>query len=155
MTLSVIGRVPQLFGAPNPFRGALVSKNVGQSIPQAASEILIWQIERYDFGNWFASSGDSIFTVPPGVLRVRLSAGAAWVSGAGTTKDLRFLKNGSSAPGMTRARWIGVSLDTFLISPIIEVVPGNTFALEVEHNVAGAISVLADDSTYFGVEAVR
>jgi len=157
MALIDLMRISNLFGAelPPAFLGAFVSKSGAQSIVTATPTVLIWQTEAYDVGDWFASSGDSVFTVPAGVGRVRLSASVNWDGTVGTFRTITFLKNGSSALGLPASALPPVSVFQSLVSPIIEVVPGDTLSSSVSHDTGVNLDVLAGDTTFFSVEAVR
>ena len=157
MALVDLARIASLFGAqlPGAFSGALVSKDANQPVSSATPTLLIWQVEDYDVGGWFASSGDNFFTVPAGVPRVRLSAGINWASGTGTFKDITFLKNGIVAQGLPKLRQSGVSVDQAVVSPAIEVVAGDTLEVEVRHDMGVAVNVRIAADTFFAVEAVR
>jgi len=150
-------RVTSIFGArlPLAFSGALVSRATPQSISTGATTSVEWEDEEYDIGGWFASSGDAVFTVPAGVSRVRLSAGISWSSAAGVVRVAFFEKNGVSAPGLARDLKPAFATTHFLVSAVLEVVPGDTLRARVFHDAGVSIDITAVDTTYFGVEAVR
>ena len=155
MTSIVSCRFPVFFGAAlGRFRGILLSKDASQAVPQNIPTLVLWQVPEDQVGAWFASSGDNFVTVPLGVRRVRMSAGVNWASGAGTFKDTGFLKNGVSVPGLGFPRHVAGETRHAVTSPVIEVVPGDTLSVVVEHNMGSSINLLTDDATYFGVEAV-
>lgn len=141
--------------AQDDFLAVLVSKSAPQAISTSTPTLLTWEVADYDSGGWFASSGDTFLTVPPGVSRVRLSAGTKWAGTAGTFKEMLFLKNGASAPGTSAINLAAVTNELPLVSPVIEVVPGDKFTVSVRHDQGIAINISAVDTTYFSVEAVR
>jgi hypothetical protein len=145
----------EIDAAQNVFSGALVSKSAAQTAVNGALTLLVWQTENYDEGGWFANSGDSIVTVPAGVGRVRLSAGVAWSGSGGSFKDITFLKNSGLVPGIPFNRGQGGDSLSFIVSPVLVVVPGDEFEVEVRHNVAGDLDVIATGNTYFGIEFAR
>ena len=155
MSLIVPGISTKLFGAPAPFRGVLLSKNVLQTVPTGTLRLLLWQVPEYEYGAWFANPGDNFVSVPPGVRRVRLSTGVVWSSSSGSFKDITFLKNSVLVPGLPFDRGTGVRALASIVSPVLEVVPGDELAVEVRHGAAGDLDVVVSGNTYFGVEAVR
>ena len=156
MNTLVLGIAPRMFGAPGAFRGVLLSKNVLQTVPTGVLRLLLWQVtEGDDRGGWFANPGDDFVTVPPGVRRVRISAGIAWSSSGGSFKDITFLKNSGLVPGTPFNRGQGSSSLDSIVSPVLAVAPGDEFSVEVRHNVGSDADVLATGNTYFGIEAVR
>lgn len=63
------------YGAQVKFSGALIRANAAQDIGASAwTTITVLDTEEYNDGGWVAASGDSFFTVPAGVTRVRLMA---------------------------------------------------------------------------------
>lgn len=155
MSLIVPGISPKLVGAPAPFRGALLSKNVAQTVLANVLTILAWQVSEEDRGGWFANPGDNFVSVPPGVSRVRLSAGVSWSSAGGSFKDITFLKNSLPSPGLPADRGTGGASLVSIVSAVVAVVPGDEFSVEVRHNVAPDADVLVSEMTYFSVEAIR
>lgn len=163
MPLVDLARVHELFGSglrgDAPFSGALVSKNIDQSIPNLASRTLLWQIETYDIGGWFASSGDTFFTIPPGITRVELTAGVKWGSPAGGAfRSVDFRKNGSVFPGATKVLTTlgAAAVDAHgIVSPAVEVVAGDELSVEVFQVSGAALDVEADAATFFGIRAIE
>ena len=62
----------QLEVLPEPFNGALVSKNTPQSLGSSGEDIT-WEVEDYDLDGWFGTNTTD-FTVPSGVSLIRLTA---------------------------------------------------------------------------------
>ncbi len=65
------------------FSGALVSRSISdQTIPNEADTAVIFDTEDEDVGGWYDAGSPSIFTVPAGVSRVRVSANIRWIASA-------------------------------------------------------------------------
>ena len=63
------------YAAQVKFSGALIRANATQNIGTSAwTTITVLDTEEYNEGGWVAASGDSFFTVPAGITRVRLVA---------------------------------------------------------------------------------
>ena len=144
---------------PGSFSGALVLKSVDQSTVDDTPTTLIWQTEDYDFGGWFDSSGDDFFTVPSGVHRVKLHAGVLFEASALLLRLVWMTKNSAAfngAPSHSADPTNSSFQDSIsLASPTIEVVPGDTFELNIHaESTTPPLDVLADESTYFAIEAV-
>jgi hypothetical protein len=143
-------------GGGPPFLAALVSKIGVQAIPTGVPTLLDWQNPVYDYGDWFGAPGDAFLTVPAGVARVRVSASVSWGGVLGTLQTVEFLKNGASAIGLPLSISIPpLSVSPPIVSSIIEVAPGNTLSLRVQHDSGVAEDVTAAATTYLGVEAAR
>jgi hypothetical protein len=142
-----------------PFSGALVSKNVNQSIPNFANDVLTWQIQRYDVGDWFATPGDEFFTIPAGVSRIMASVGLQWEAVAAEAfRSLSFSVNGVTVPGIPAATpstlpSIGVSHS--ICSPVISVTPGDKIRAAVLQISGGDMDAQASDRTYFAIVAAE
>ena len=163
MPLVDLDRLETFLGAfllgRNLFSGALVSKVGNQLIPTGVFTTLTWDAEQYDVGDWFASSGDTFFTVPSGVTRVQLAAGVAWNFGTGTFRIVEFQKNGTVFPGAasdsSRTNINNLLDDHQIASPVIDVVPGDVFTIRVAQNTVGGLGVLASGKTFFGIRAIE
>lgn len=150
---------PGLGGRGAPFAGALVSKNVDQSIPNLASTSLVWQTVEYDVGGWFGSIGDSFFTVPAGFTRIELVAGAKWASPVGGAfRSVDFRKNGVVFPGATKVLTTlgAAAVDAHgIVSPVIDIIAGDELSVEVFQVSGAPLDVEADAATFFGIHAIE
>jgi hypothetical protein len=140
---------------------ALVFKTSAQSIADSAFlTTLVWQSETYDDGGWFASSGDSIFTVPTGVTRARVYCSVEWSAAAGSYRHLGIDKNSGFPQGSPQQNFPPTPVATTdinsVISATLDCVATDTFsALVAQVGTGGNLNVSTSVSTYFGIEAVE
>jgi len=143
----------------SPWSRSLVSKSADQSIPDSVFTPLIWQAEAYDNGGWFANSGDSIFTVPAGVTRARLTGNVQWDSASGTVRSAFFRKNAGVLLGAGLNSVVpttALSDAENLSSPVVDCVASDTFQIDVfQESGGGALNALSLGHTYFAIEAVE
>ena len=141
------------------FSGAMVYRAGNLNVNDGVSLVVPWNTEEYDFGDWFDSSGDTFFTVPVGVTRVRLYGGTGWPVAAGDYRHVRFQKNGSDFRGSgeqyTAPTAVGFVDKASLASAPIVCVPGDVFRMRVEQKSGASLLLQASSATYFGIEAVR
>lgn len=147
-------------GSGGPFSGALVSKDADQAIPFLTPTDVTWETEQYDVGDWFASSGDTFFTVPEGISRIQLFAGINWETNTATAMISQFTKNASAAfPGAARIQipaTNGVTDANVIVSPVLDVVENDKFRINViQSHIAADLDVLAIGSTFFCIVAVE
>lgn len=62
------------------FRGAMVYLSASQAIAINTYTVISWDTEDYDTGGWYDSSGDTFFTVPEGVSRIKVCGNASWAA---------------------------------------------------------------------------
>ena len=155
MPIVDLARMAQLLGAqlPGGFQGVLLRKTSNQSIPDVTLTALSWQTEIYDVGGWF--SAGTLVVVPPGISRVRMFAAGSWGSALGTTHTLRYVQNAGFVQGLPVSSFPSAVVEQSLGSPVIDVVPGDTLAVVVEHDSGVPADIRSASTTFFGVEAVR
>lgn len=161
LCLTVITRRKGGGGTTNTFKGALVRSNANQSITANTPTELNWQTVQYDIGGWF-SGPSTDFVIPAGVNRVRVTGNVVFDDADDGFRELRVLLNGlafvgipvtkvdsvSSFPAVTTS--IGVN------SAVIDVNPGDTVSLQVEHDSATTpLDVVTLTATNFSIEAVQ
>lgn len=143
-----------------PFRGALAKHSTTQAISAGTDTTVAFDQEDYDTDNFHdTSSNNSRITIPPNVTKVRLIGGID-TSTPTTVDDIKMwiTKNGSGAgakPGiaMRSSTSFNGSEGIILVSPVIDVVAGDHFELEVNFNVAGSLDGTA--ATFLFVQVVE
>ncbi len=140
--------------AQDAFSGALVSKNQ-QSIPASTFTILTWNTESYDYGDWYASPGDRFFTIPAGVFRIRMQAGARWATTTGAEFFLGLAKDGVFTQGFPQQQFFSLGAVHSIASSVIEVDPGDEISAVAWHDFATPVNVFTHVATFFGIKAVR
>lgn len=141
-----------------PAPRALVRRGAAQSIPNDTATTLQWTTEVTDVGGWFDGSTDNtVFVVPSGVHKVRLTAFVVWDDNSTGYRQVRVLKNGSvNYPGRTEARAAASGTSQFtLTSAVLPVEAGDEFSLQVLQTSGGPLDVTGGNATYFAIEAVR
>lgn len=140
---------------------ALVFKTSAQSIPDSPFvTTLVWHSETYDDGGWFASSGDSIFTVPTGVTRARVYCNIEWAPAAGSHRQLSINKNGTGFQGSPRQNFpptpVAINDINSVVSAAVDCVATDTFSAKAaQAGTGGNLNVSPSATTYFGIEAVE
>lgn len=143
-----------------PFRGALArltSDNTGISW----AILVPWQTTDYDTDGFWSVGNPSRFTIPAGVTKVRLIGSVALETGSGTGSIYcSITMNGSMAVcGVTAPRNNASggysNNDSFTVSPVLEVVPGDYFELRVNCNISDIDEILTDAQTFFAIEVVE
>lgn len=144
------------------FSGALVTKAADANGNYTVAALITWDDEAgggYDVGGWHSTvSNTSRLTVPNGVTKVRLRAqiDLSNLSVGGVANQVRMLKNGSASWNGFAGRSMR-STSAFLThnicTPIIDVVAGDYFEIEMLQSTDNAITVLADTSWFF-IEAI-
>lgn len=138
--------------------GALVRKTSSQTIATGTHTQLSFDSEVRDVGGFHStSSNTSRLTVPAGVARVRVRANAAFAANGVGARSLRVLKNGASLPGVPFIRMIntgaGLAAAINVASGVLDVAPGDYFEASVFQDSGGDLNALADDATWFEIEA--
>lgn len=139
------------------FKGALINKSAGGSIPSGSWTSLTFDTEQYDTDAWHSTvTNTDRLTVPSGVSKVRLCAQAGWASSATGARGLRIIKNADSAPaiglpnlflpGQTGGNSLNVQ------SSVIDVTPGDYFRLQAYQASGAGLDLLTP--TWFAIEVV-
>ncbi|NJO61606.1 MAG: hypothetical protein HC836_26165 [Richelia sp. RM2_1_2] len=150
---------------------ALVYKTSSQSITSGTPTIITWPtLQTQTPTTWWVTSPNTRLTVPAGITKIRVQVGLAF-SAASAGTILVSVKRTTTAP--TTVGNIVASLDPrqssfekgiYLASPILDVIPGDYFEVEVLQTSGSSISVIpiaagpdgtADPgkfSTYFAIE---
>jgi hypothetical protein len=137
-------------------RGALAKKTAAQSIVNATDTPLTFDAEVYDTDAIHDTvTNNSRLTVPAGVTTIRLVAGVEFAANATGVRRLWFRKNGADFDGglaQTVPGNSGVSNWVTVVSPILNVAPGDFFEAFVNQNSGGALNANATVFTMFGME---
>lgn len=164
LCLTVITRRKGGGGTTNTFKGALVSKNASQSIPDDVATSLTWQTEDYDIGAWFANSGDDFFTVPAGVNRVRASGQCRVQINSTGTRTLSISADFGggivSFPGRGSSRQtatvdVGAQDLISTETAVFDVSAGDKIYLRLQQDSGVALNAESSASTWFSIEAVQ
>jgi hypothetical protein len=123
--------------------------NSGTTVPPGAG-IVNWDLEAFDWGEWFNPAAPTLYTVPENVSRIRASAK---VKNDNVAHDFVLLKNGIVD---TRGFIVGAPSEGAQQvaatghSAWIDVVPGDTFSIDTN------ASTLTGGSSgaYFAIEAI-
>lgn len=140
------------------YLGCVVKKSGPQTIPSATHTALSFETEISDTGEFHSTvSNTSRLTVPPGVSRVKVRANAVFAASGVGARSLRILKNGASMEGVPFIRMVntGASLAAVInvASGVLNVTPGDYFEASVYQDSGGNLNVLADEATWFEIEA--
>lgn len=140
-------------------RNALVARGSNLSVPDASDQIVSWDTEiQDDFGLHDPVTNNSRLTVPAGAGLVTLSANVEWAAAASGHRDLRLLKNGLNFAGAALVRDSAISASLGLLqnlaSPVLIVVPGDYFELQVRQESGAALDLVAGDHSWFSMEIV-
>lgn len=147
-------------GGGGTFRGAVVGLSAPQSIPHNTFTVVNWGVESIDTDSIWSSGDPSVFVVPAGVSRVRLMGHNAWSSNSTGGRAGRLKKNGSSLTSFsafsnTKANDSGVH-GAPLLGPVIDVVPGDEFEMEVLQSSGFNLDLLGPhQGTWFVMEIIE
>jgi hypothetical protein len=141
--------------------GAIVYNNGShQSISTSTQTILDFPGEAFDTNNMHSTSvNNSRFTIPAGVTAVRITAQVVFAANATGQRLVIFLKNGGeSFPGNVYfdgpAAIDGYKTIANLSTPVLQVVAGDYFQIEVFQSSGGPLLVVAGSTqTWFAIEA--
>jgi len=146
--------------AANTRAAATIGLTVGatHTIPDAAETVVNWDGANFDDAAFWNSGAPSRITVPADVTRVRLSAGIRWPSAATGSRKITIKKNGGEAWATCDLSSVDTGNGTIL-TPIIEVIPGDYFEVYVEQDSGGPLdletsTVNANRSNFFCVEVM-
>lgn len=139
--------------------GCLLVKTGNQTISTGTHTALTFDVETRDVGGFHSTvSNTSRVIVPAGVSRVSVRANAVFAANATGARSLRILKTGASLPGVPFIRMgnTGAALAAVInvASGVLDVSPGEYFEASVYQDSGGDLNVLADDATWFEIEAV-
>ncbi len=185
--LSNVGLVPGILdeginnvvrspGSSGTFRGALVSRVSPQSIPSATWTRVQFEAESYDTSGIWTNATPSRVIVPPGVSKVRITAGLTMqmpasldpLRQATISKNGVLWSDGASAsypgqPAESLSATQGVAgFWTSLSTPVLEVTPGDYFELIVrqEQQSGAAVNVAQNNvkhanATFLSLEVIE
>ena len=143
-------------------RGALVwLDGVGEFVPNSNWEPINFTLEAYDTDAIHDNvTTTARLTVPAGVSKIKLSAQIGWVlTTAGTERVARITKNGLAADYAGRAvggvgadRELAWASQASLQSPVLEVVPGDYFIVEVRQDSGSGLNI---QDAWFSMEIIE
>jgi hypothetical protein len=136
-------------------QGCLTGKTANQSIPSSTWTVLNWDTEVYDDGGLHSSvTLNNRITVGADISRVTFAFGVVWGSNASGYRAMRLMKNGAVVAGGGKLRIPAISggQEMCIHSASIPVVSGDYFYVEAFQNSGAAIDIVADESSFFGVQ---
>lgn len=148
---------------------ALLKIFTSQQITENTPTVLNWDAATYDPESLFTITQPSVLDIPANAVKARLRAAVRWESNASGYRRIRFLKNGSphfdGNAVDTRAAVGGIETEVVIQTPVLDVIQGDEFEVEVEHNStqSGGINVEAQTdagspagaATWFAIEIVE
>ena len=148
---------------------ALLKIFTSQQITENTPTVLNWDAASYDPESLFTITQPSVLDIPANAIKARLRAGVRWESNASGYRRIRFLKNGTphfdGNAVDTRAAVSGIETEVVIQTPVLDVVQGDEFEVEVAHNStqSGGINVEAQSdsgspaaaATWFAIEIVE
>lgn len=127
------------------------------SLPNGADTAVNFDSETYDYGGFFPGTG-GVFTIPAGVHRVRLSAHVTFAGNATGFRTLAIAKNGTTVyPGTAQAGNASpgtASVSLSVRTPILNVIPGDTFTVQAFQNSGAALNVMGSSASWAAIEAI-
>lgn len=148
----VTGTFSGLVTGSNIGRGALISKSLDQSIPDATNTLVLWSVVSYNNDAIFDIGDSTKLTVPAGITRVRVGFSVQWQTNV--TYVMTILKNGAEIVGgafTTDSRTYGDAA-----SAMLAVTAGDYFQLQVHQSGASAArNIVATDKTWITMELIR
>ncbi len=145
-------------GGGAAFHGALVTSLANQAILNGTWTAIIYDSEVYDTDALHDNvTNPTRITIPAGWAKVRLNGGNEWQSNNTGERIIRFMKNGATFIGTTWSRIrASATSDRFIVSPVIPVVEGDYFEVEVWHSRGSTINVMGPSGrTLFSIEKVE
>ncbi|NJO63617.1 MAG: hypothetical protein HC836_37140 [Richelia sp. RM2_1_2] len=143
------------------FRGALVGKTTFQTLAGSTNNILLtWDTEEYDTNSMHDNvTNNSRLTVPSSTTYAKVKVAIQWQSGGANLRSLRFRKNGATAffgnIELSRVDETGShNTSLYAETPVLAVVPGDYFEVEVDNADVGSLQVLGGNTTWFAIELV-
>ncbi len=155
------------------FRGALVwltdlfttslgsdnSRNV--TLTHNNNITISWVEAVYDTDNFWNATAPTLFTIPDGVSRVRMS-GSSNIENNTTGLRQTLIRNGDNTPfpGMSSDKRAASASGSFDMTSgggtaIISVSPGDTFIMRVFQNSTVSLELQAVDDTWFAIEVIE
>lgn len=120
-------------------------------------QYVTWGATEYDTDSFWSAGNPTRLTVPSGVSKVRLYAGARFAAAAISYAFLNIDKNGASFLGggalEMEAMASGFTTRIAIASAPVEVSPGDYF--EVQTRAGASVNLLVDPQTYFAVEVLQ
>lgn len=150
--IEVIERVSPSLDLANPFRGARVGKSATEV--SGAGLTVDWETEDYDTDAIHDPAANTRLTVPPGVTKVRLTTGMTTSTPSTGAMQMNIIKNAESVPGQargSRSAFTGTE-GVGATTPVLEVVAGDFFEVNVFTASAGVIQIAA---AFFAMEIVE
>lgn len=162
------------YAAQVKFSGALIQANAAQTLSSGNAWITVTVLDTasHDEGGWVAASGDSFFTVPAGITRVRMTGSVELTTTASSPpyaeEAARIVKDvggtptefaGSTSTVSMRGEGIDVTPPHVIAcaTSVIPVSAGDKFLLQVFMEGAGATvtrTVANSVRSWFAIEAV-
>ena len=140
-------------------RGALVYKSADQAIANITLVLLTWNSETYDTDSIHDNvTNNTRLTVPAGVTQVKLKASIRWQGNATGDRSVLFLKNNLSFRGTNSVVIPGVNASSkgiVLSTPVLDVVAGDYFEMQVYQDSGGSLNIMIDNATYFAMELIK
>ncbi|MEH6546922.1 MAG: hypothetical protein V7701_10860 [Sneathiella sp.] len=138
--------------------GALLSKDVDQTVTNSSSQSLTWESATYDTDGFHdPTSNNSRLTIPIGVSKVQLTAQIRWDGTTTNIREVQFYKNGANAyagRAFKRAEALSGTTLQSLTSPVLAVTAGDYFEVAVWQNSGSSREVLSHDSCWFSLQVI-
>ncbi len=133
-----------------------------QDIVVSTPTVISWDAETYDVGAWYDSAGDTFFTIPAGVSRVKVCGGIFWEAQDEGFRGLRFFVNAAAAWGGAGSTVAGhdtsLSVNAPICSGVLIVTAGDLITMVVEQDNNGDNNAFADASstkTWFSIAEIH
>jgi len=135
-------------------RRCLLTNSATQTFTTGTEATVLWNATPVD-NALGATASTTTITIPRGVNRVRVSAGAAWTSNSTGYRNLKVFKNAAGGSGLPNlVLQANLISQHFLCSPVIPVVAGDTFQIQASQTSGGNLDLLFSASNWFCVEAI-
>jgi hypothetical protein len=141
------------------FRGAYVTTTSGVTYTDAIAQLMPFDDVIYDTDGFFGPN-PTLFTIPAGVKKIRMSAGFQWAANATGARliSIRSIDPGPQriaaaqfeSPNETAARQHQQSATT----PVIDVVEGETYGILGLQQSTGNLDIEAATATFMSIEVV-
>ena len=137
-------------------RSTLVSKSVGQPLPNNVATILTWDVEERDpFDAHDNVINNSRLTVPAGWTEARAKCNVRWTINATGGRDVRVILNGSAltqGQGRSVVMAGGSDITQPVTSARFPVVTGDYFEVQCNQNSGASLTAGAGVNTWFELE---
>lgn len=138
------------------FSGARLARTSDQTISNGLDTDMVWQSEVFDDGGWAdLVSNDVMYTVPAGVTRVALSAGATFASSGIGLRSVYIMKGGVE---IARQRLDAASAGPTILevsTGVINVTENDTFKVRVNQTSGASLAVEFAFNTFFTIHEVK